>query len=41
LLRKPELPSEGLALDCPHCGKSGTYQRYDLLCDNRPTVFFH
>jgi DNA-directed RNA polymerase subunit RPC12/RpoP len=33
LLRKPEFPSEGLALDCPHCGKSATYQRYDLLYD--------
>ena len=26
LLHKPEFPSEGLALDCPHCGESGTYQ---------------
>jgi DNA-directed RNA polymerase subunit RPC12/RpoP len=33
LLRKPEFPSEGLALDCPYCGKSATYQRYDLLYD--------
>jgi DNA-directed RNA polymerase subunit RPC12/RpoP len=33
LLRKPEFPSEGLALDCPNCGKSATYQRYDLLYD--------
>src|SRR6267143_2753544 len=30
LLHKPEFPSEGLALDCPHCGESGTYERHDL-----------
>jgi DNA-directed RNA polymerase subunit RPC12/RpoP len=33
LLRKPEFPSDGLVLDCPHCGKSATYQHYDLLYD--------
>ena len=31
LIHKPEFPSNGLTLDCPHCGISGTYQRCDLV----------
>src|SRR3979409_676590 len=27
---KPEFPPGGLTRDCPHCGKSATYERHDL-----------
>jgi len=27
---KPEFPSSGLAIECPNCGKSATYERFDL-----------
>lgn len=27
---KPEFPSGGSELECPHCGKTATYQRYQL-----------
>src|SRR6267154_1782664 len=29
---KPEFPPNGVSLDCPHCEKSGTYQRSELRC---------
>jgi DNA-directed RNA polymerase subunit RPC12/RpoP len=35
LIHKPEFPTEGMELDCPYCGKPGTYQRHDLRY--RPT----
>ena len=27
---KPEFPPNGLAVNCPECGQSATYERYDL-----------
>jgi hypothetical protein len=27
---KPEFPLNGLALNCPQCGRSATYERCDL-----------
>jgi len=27
---KPPFPANGLALNCPHCGQSATYERCDL-----------
>jgi hypothetical protein len=29
--RKPEFPTGGLAIECPHCGKASTYQRHQLI----------
>lgn len=30
IVNKPDFPPAGLALDCPHCGKSATYERHEL-----------
>jgi uncharacterized protein (DUF983 family) len=30
-VHKPEFPSEGLSIECPHCKKSSVYQRYELI----------
>jgi hypothetical protein len=27
---KPPFPASGLAIDCPQCGRSATYERCDL-----------
>jgi DNA-directed RNA polymerase subunit RPC12/RpoP len=27
---KPEFPQGGSEIECPHCGKTATYQRYQL-----------
>jgi DNA-directed RNA polymerase subunit RPC12/RpoP len=31
LPHKPQFPTEGLDLACPHCGKSAIYQRHELV----------
>lgn len=28
---KPDFPSDGLNVECPHCKKTSLYQRYQLL----------
>jgi hypothetical protein len=28
---KPEFPKGGLELNCPHCGQTATYQRFELM----------
>jgi hypothetical protein len=28
---RPEIPEHGAIVDCPHCQKSSTYQRFELM----------
>ncbi len=30
-VHKPEFPSDGLSVECPHCKKSSVYQRHQLF----------
>jgi hypothetical protein len=28
---RPELPADGLSVECPHCQQTATYQRFELM----------